>query len=120
MIPKDFPRDISVSRSTLVSRIDWVGAFVVTSGLLLLIVGLSEGNDPKTGWSKPFVLAILVLSVLLITGFCFWEHYLESKSTRDPLMPISVFKNKHFSIGMIIAFLFYGAFNNYLIYATYL
>ncbi|RDW87601.1 hypothetical protein BP5796_03295 [Coleophoma crateriformis] len=119
MIPKDFPPDTNVSRSTLVSHIDWVGALVITAGLVLLIFALSEGNDLKKGWRKPFVLASLILSILLLMAFCFWEYYLESKTTRDPLIPISLFKNKHFSVGMAIAFLFYGAFNNYLIYTTY-
>ena len=119
IIPKDI-KNIEVTRITLALRIDWLGAFLVTSGLLLLIVGLSEGNVPSEGWKAPMVPAFIVVGLVLIAGFICYEHYLETKSTREPLMPVSIFGNKRFSIGMGVTLFFYCAFNNFLIYATYL
>ena len=34
-------------------RIDWLGAFLVTSGLILIIFALSQGKYALQGWATP-------------------------------------------------------------------
>lgn len=99
------------------SGVDWLGAFLFTSGLLLLLIGLSEGVSE--GWQTPFVIAILVISVIFLVSFLFWQRYLERKGD-EPLMRVSTFGNARFSIAMIIVFLFSAGFTNFLVYSTYL
>jgi len=115
IIPKEPPRDQGSSDSR-VSGIDWIGAFLFTSGALLLLIALSEGVSQ--GWRTPYVIAILIVSVLFLAVFLLWQHYLE-KSAREPLMRVSTFKNGRFSWAMFIIFLFSGGFTNYLLYSTY-
>jgi hypothetical protein len=98
--------------------VDWIGAFLYTSGTLLLLTGLSEGVSQ--GWKTPFIIALLVLSVIFLVAFVTWQHYLERRGTSDPLMRVSIFSNGRFSVAMIIVCLFSAGFTNWLVYSTYL
>lgn len=100
------------------SGIDWPGAFLFTSGTLLLLIALSEGVAQPKGWRTPFVIAILILSVLFLGCFIAWQHYLETISS-EPLMRVSTFKTGRFSAAMIIVFFFSAGFTNFLVYSTY-
>ncbi|KAL3422157.1 efflux transporter [Phlyctema vagabunda] len=119
VISNDVPSAFAESRTKLIVDIDWVGAFLVTAGLLLLITGVSEGNDPVVGWNAYLAPALMVVSVLMLACFAAWEYYLEQSTTRTPLMSVAVFKKKTFSICLVIMLLFWPAFNNFLVFATY-
>ncbi|KAH6898653.1 major facilitator superfamily domain-containing protein [Thelonectria olida] len=99
------------------AKVDWIGATLITVGLLALMFALTEGN--VVGWTTPWVPVLIVVSLLIVVAFGFWVRYLETKTTRPPLVKISVFHNWRFSAVMIIMGLFFGGFNNYLIYTTY-
>lgn len=114
VIPKESPNSVDSPRAP---GVDWIGAFLFTSGLLLLLIGLSEGVSQ--GWKTPFVIAILVVSVTFLVSFIFWQHHLEQKSV-EPLMRVSTFKNGRFSFAMVIVCLFSAGFTNFLVYSTYL
>ncbi|KAM0258372.1 hypothetical protein ACHAQJ_003847 [Trichoderma viride] len=121
--------------------IDWVGATLITVGLLALLFALTEGN--VVGWSTPWIPVLIVVSILIIAAFAVWQWYLERRLTAakaqiesglvvginsigerpllptPPLIKVSIFRNLQFSAVMVIMGLFFAAFNNYLIYATY-
>lgn len=118
LIPKEPPSNRDVPRRVLAAKIDWLGAFLFTSGLLLLLTGVSEGAS--VGWNVPFVIAILAISVVLLGAFIFLENYLEQKTIREPLIRLSTFSHGRYSIAMIIVTLFSCAFMNFLTYSTYL
>ncbi|KAF4470915.1 hypothetical protein FALBO_2177 [Fusarium albosuccineum] len=99
------------------AAIDWIGATLITCGLLALMFALTEGN--VVGWSAPWIPALIVVSVLIIVAFFFWQRYLEQKTNRPPLVKVSIFNNWRFTSVMCIMCLFFGGFNNFLIYATY-
>lgn len=113
VIPNDPPRDQDGPRA---SSVDWIGAFLFTSGCLLLLIALSEGA--ALGWSTPFVIAILVVALIFVAVFLFWQYHLE-KTSREPLIRVSTFRNGRFSFAMAIVFFFSAAFTNYLVYSTY-
>ncbi|KAH8669746.1 major facilitator superfamily-domain-containing protein [Tricladium varicosporioides] len=117
VIPKDHKRHSLDATVPRVSGVDWIGAFLFTSGALLLLIALSEGVSE--GWGTPFVIVILVISVLFIGSFIFWQNYLETKSQREPLMRVSIFRTPRFSFAMVIVCLFSGGFTNFLVYSTY-
>lgn len=101
--------------------LDWFGALLITAGLCLLIFSLSEGSTLTDGWRQsPMVPALFAVSIVLIVAFLYWEHYMETKTQLEPLMRISLFKNKKFSIALFITAFFWAAFSNFLVYATYL
>ncbi|RFU74117.1 hypothetical protein TARUN_8117 [Trichoderma arundinaceum] len=129
--------------------IDWIGATLITVGLLALMFALTEGN--VVGWSTPWIPVLIVLSIVIIAAFAVWQWHLERRltafKTREaqaesgaamteagddtlrplpptssptpPLIKVSIFRNLQFSAVMVIMGLFFAAFNNYLIYATY-
>ena len=97
--------------------VDWFGGSIITTGLVMLLFALSEGN--VEGWGTPWVPSLIVISILLIVLFGFWQHRLEASTDRQPLMKVSIFKNTQFSAANVIMLLFYSSFNNFLIFATY-
>jgi predicted MFS family arabinose efflux permease len=99
------------------AAIDWIGATLITCGLLALMFALTEGNI--VGWTAPWIPALIVVAFGIIVAFFFWQRYLEQKTTRPPLVKVSIFNNLRFTAVMLIMGLFFGGFNNYLIYATY-
>lgn len=97
--------------------VDWIGAVLVTVGLLLLLFSLTEGN--VVGWSTPWIPVLIVVSVLIIVAFFFWQRHLEKRGKQAPLVKVSMFHNLRFSAVMLVMCLFFASFNNYLIFATY-
>ncbi|CAH0049528.1 unnamed protein product [Clonostachys solani] len=99
-------------------NIDWVGGFLITVGLLALMVALTEGN--VVGWATPWIPVLIVVSFLIIAAFVYWQNYIETRlPDRAPLLKVSLFRNTRFSAVMAIMGLFFAAFNNYLVFATY-
>ncbi|KAL1840665.1 hypothetical protein VTJ49DRAFT_215 [Mycothermus thermophilus] len=111
--PTPPPRNPDGSRAS----IDWLGAVLVTVGLLVLLFALTEGNF--VGWSTPWVPVLIVISILLIVLFALWQHRLEKIGKLAPIMKVSNFRNPHFSAAMVIMALFFSSFNGFLVYATY-
>ncbi|KAI1841574.1 hypothetical protein JX266_012227 [Neoarthrinium moseri] len=102
---------------SLVGSVDWFGGIVITSAILALLFGLTEGN--VVGWSTVWIYLLIVISLLLIGIFVAWQWYQETHTSRPPLMKVSLFKNKLFSVAMVIMAIFFATFNDFLIYATY-
>ncbi|KAG4418047.1 hypothetical protein IFR04_008784 [Cadophora malorum] len=117
IIPKEPTRAERSADGPQASNVDWIGAFLFTAGALLLLISLSQGAS--MGWKAPLVIAFLILSVLFLASFGFWEHFLEVRD-REPLMRISTFKNGRFTIAMLIVCIFSAGFTNFLVYSTYL
>ncbi|KAI8935555.1 hypothetical protein NX059_008124 [Plenodomus lindquistii] len=99
------------------NTVDWIGGTIITVGLIMLLFALSEGN--VVGWSTPWVPVLIVVSLILIVLFGFWQHHLETKTQKRPLMKLSIFKNSKFTAANVLMALFFASFNNYLIFATY-
>lgn len=102
------------------ATVDWVGAVLITVGLMVLLFALTEGN--VVGWSTPWVPVLIVVAVVLIVVFVLWQRHLEKAAgghTQTPLMKVSVFRNPRFGAGMCIMALFFACFNGYLIFVTY-
>lgn len=79
-------------------RVDWIGAFLVTAGLVLIIFVLSDGETAPRQWSTPCmclpdrlfsktvtdnscsdtdIIALLIVGVVFLSCFVLWELYLE-------------------------------------------
>jgi Na+/melibiose symporter-like transporter len=99
------------------NKVDWIGGTLITVGLIILLFALSEGN--VVGWDTPWVPTLIVVAFIIIAAFGFWQHHLETKTQKRPLMKLSIFKNRKFAWANVLMALFFSSFNNYLIYATY-
>ncbi|KAI0171973.1 drug resistance protein [Hypoxylon sp. FL1284] len=98
--------------------VDWIGGTLVTVAILALLFALTEGN--VVGWSTIWIYLLIVISVLLLAIFVAWQWYQEKHMTSKPLMKVSVFKNARFSAAMVIMALFFAAFNDLVVSATFI
>lgn len=99
------------------ATIDWIGAVLITAGLMVLLFALTEGN--VVGWSTPWVPTLIVVALILITLFVLWQRHLENAGRQTPLIKVSVFRNPLLSAAMVIMALFFACFNGYLVFATF-
>jgi EmrB/QacA subfamily drug resistance transporter len=83
-------------------RVDIPGAVLVSGGLVGLTAGIIEA--PSHGWASGPVLAALVGGVLFLGAFLVVE-----RRTRQPLLPLSVFRSPQFSATNAVTFLVYAA-----------
>ncbi|KAG8732051.1 hypothetical protein FRC11_000928 [Ceratobasidium sp. 423] len=70
-------------------RIDWIGAALSTTALVLLTFSLAQSSSAKDGC------------------FIYWEHYLETHTTRPPLMSLGLWtraKGKFAAIQLVVFF----------------
>ena len=85
--------------------LDWLGNITFASGLLALMLGLTESLTPyghqATGWSNPMVELAVGAGVVLLALF----FVIESR-VAHPMFELSLFRIRDFLFGNIAAFLF--------------
>ena len=64
---------------------DVPGAVLVTAGLSLLVLGITQGQ--AWGWDSVRTIGVFVASAVLLVAFALWEQ-----RQRDPLVPFSIFR----------------------------
>jgi EmrB/QacA subfamily drug resistance transporter len=94
-IPPGEPRD-SQSR-----RIDFAGAALCAAGLGGPVFALIE--QPRLGWSSAAVMLPLIAGVCLLGLFTLFES-----RTRDPMLPLGLFRRRNFAAGNIETFAMYA------------
>ncbi|KAK0453219.1 putative efflux transporter [Armillaria borealis] len=105
-------------------RIDVVGTFLATAGLVLIVFVLTQGELAPQQWKTPYIIALLITGVILTVLFLLWQHYLErqqdsvysrSKWTPPPLMRLSLWTRAHgrVAVVMVIAFLNWCCFQGW-------
>lgn len=78
--------------------IDYLGAFTLVVGLTSLLLGLVWGGN-QYPWSSFQIIGLFLLSGIFLTLFGFVEKY-----AKEPILPLSLFKNNIFLISVIIIF----------------
>jgi EmrB/QacA subfamily drug resistance transporter len=76
-------------------HLDVPGAVLVTSGLMLLVFGLTSAT--QSGWAALPTVAAFTLSALLLTGFVVNES-----RASHPLMPLSIFRIRNVTAGNLM------------------
>jgi EmrB/QacA subfamily drug resistance transporter len=82
--------------------LDWKGALLVLLGLGSLTYGLVA--LPILKWSDPIVLASLIVGLVLLGAFVRVEGH-----SRAPMLPLTMFQSRAFSVINILTLLLYGA-----------
>ncbi|NKQ25311.1 MFS transporter [Streptomyces galbus] len=86
-------------------RLDVTGAGILTAGLFSLILPLVIGREHDwPGWS----LVLLLLSPLLLAEFFVYENKLSELADRSPLVPTSLFRERSFTVGLLISVVFFA------------
>ncbi|KAL5362111.1 hypothetical protein BJX96DRAFT_166411 [Aspergillus floccosus] len=94
------PREPAVDRH---GKIDWVGSALGTSALILF--NFVWNQAPSVGWSTPYEIALLIISVVLFAMFNAWEKY----GTAHPIMPLDIFRAPCFLTLILVVLLNYMA-----------
>lgn len=104
-------------KKSMKASVDWIGGMLITISLMVLLFALTEGNI--VGWKTPWISVLIVVAVVLLACFVLWQLHLEKRTTRSPLMKVTIFKRLKVSAAMFTMAMFFSAFNGYLIFATY-
>ena len=95
-------------------KIDWVGAALIIVGLILITFALCQASNTSRGWRTPYMPVLLVLGVLFLVAFLFWESYVE-----DPLMPLYMWKYPNIGLALALLFIAFFVFaGNYMYYTS--
>ena len=82
------------------SRFDWLGAFLSSSALLALLVGIS--NAHRAGWTSPLILAAVTAFVALLVAFVWWEL-----RCAGPMLELRLFRRRNFFLGVTANYLMF-------------
>ncbi|KAI0096752.1 MFS general substrate transporter [Nemania sp. FL0031] len=92
--------------------VDIVGSYLGVGGLVLF--NFVWNQAPIVGWDNPYEIALLVVSVLHIAVFAYWE----SKVAKDPILPFNIWGVPSFGrliICVALSFMSLGIFYWYMI-----
>jgi glycerol uptake facilitator-like aquaporin len=108
------PSDTSERRG-LGIKMDWIGAVLISSGLILVVFAITDSSHAPQGWATPYIYSLLVIGLLLLAA----AVYVEGWVAEMPLLPFDLFKVK-FMKPLVIALLFtYGSLGVFLLYSTF-
>jgi EmrB/QacA subfamily drug resistance transporter len=105
---------VTEQKAEVQGKLDWAGAVSVTLGLVALVYGITRSSS--AGWGSREVVAALVAGVALLAFFVVDQAKLASQ----PLVPLSIFRNRSVSAANGAALFASGAFGVTFFYATLL
>jgi len=103
-VPNDTTEKQALTWETL-KNFDIPGVLLTVAGIAMFSGGLSLGGNAHEGWKTPYVIALLIVGVACLAAFVVWECYCER-----PLIPMSIFKDRNFSLLLIILLLGFMGF----------
>ena len=93
-------------------KIDWVGAYLGVGGLILFNFAWNQAS--VVGWEEVYVYVLLIVAILHFCIFIFWE----AKVAKEPIMPLSIWKEKSFAPLMVAVFFSFMAFGIFVWYSV--
>ncbi|KAG2739349.1 efflux transporter [Suillus brevipes Sb2] len=110
---------------TATEAVDWIGASLVTVGLVLIVFVLGQGEVASQGWKTPYIIILSIVGIIMVSLFLLWERYLEqfmddpsrtpSAWTPPPLMKLSLWTRAkgRMAVILVIALLNWCAFSSW-------
>jgi EmrB/QacA subfamily drug resistance transporter len=93
---------------------DVPGAVLVTSGLVLLVLGITQGRQWE--WASAKTIGVFAVSAILLGAFVLWEQ-----RQREPLVPFSIFRLQTLTAANVAGFIMGTAlFSMFLILTLYM
>jgi len=77
---------------------DWLGSMLSAGSLLTILLALTMAN--RFGWISTPIIASLILFLLLLAGFIWWETHTDS-----PMLDLTLFKRRLIAMGMAAGWL---------------
>ncbi len=95
-------------------KLDWTGALLSVATIGALLYTIIEA--PVYGWASIHTLISAIISIVLFILFILWE-----RRVKHPMLPLSFFSSKRFSIGSLTLVLtFFGLFGLFYVLTQYL
>jgi EmrB/QacA subfamily drug resistance transporter len=95
-------------------KLDLVGLLLSGLGLLGIILGVVRTNT--LGWGDPQVIALIVVGILLLVAFLWWEG-----RTPEPMLPLAFFRNRAFAATNAVSVaMYFGMFGSIFLLTQYL
>jgi EmrB/QacA subfamily drug resistance transporter len=79
--------------------IDYLGAAVLAAGLSAIVLFTSLGGT-SYAWGSPFIVALIIASVVLLVLFPFVEA-----RAAEPIVPLALFRNRTFNVTSVVGFI---------------
>ncbi|KAG2144467.1 major facilitator superfamily domain-containing protein [Suillus clintonianus] len=80
--------------------LDLVGIVILTVAFILFIFAITSGST--VGWKSPMVLVLLIVSILMMVGFFYWETLLPAN---EAAIPPQTWFYSNFSVLLVVGFL---------------
>ncbi|MGC0419675.1 MFS transporter [Embleya sp. AB8] len=88
------------------NRIDYLGVGLLSVAMFCLVWGVIKSGEK--GWGSAYTLSFMAGTLILLALFALWQT-----RAPEPLMPLVMFRNRSFSIGIVLmifmAFAMFGA-----------
>ena len=91
--PKDAEQSLGGLNVETLKQMDWIGAVLAVTGIALFTAAFTLAPDAEHGWATGYVIAMLIIGVLLISIFLYWQSIF-----KYPLMPLRVWRDRNFSL----------------------
>ncbi|KAG9767725.1 putative transporter, partial [Aureobasidium melanogenum] len=106
--PHDVEQSLGGLNMETFVKFDLLGALLAVAGIAMFTASMTLAGDAPDGWKTPYVIALLVVGVVLISGFIYWQGVF-----RYPLMPLKVWRDRNFTLVVVVLCLgFYGFAGN--------
>ncbi|EXJ55395.1 hypothetical protein A1O7_08322 [Cladophialophora yegresii CBS 114405] len=90
----------TMSRTEIAKQIDYIGAVLSITGVILFLVALQSGGSSHP-WKSAYVLCMLFIGAALIAAFVMWEW----KGAKYPMVPKDLFAGQRIvAIALAVAF----------------
>ncbi len=75
---------------------DWLGVALSAAAMFLIVFGIQEGQtyDWGTIYGRVTVPLVIGAGLAFLAAFLFWQ----SRNTKEPLVPLSLFRDRNFSV----------------------
>lgn len=109
-LPSTKPTSTKSLGRRLAEDIDWVGAFILSAALGLLMYDLAIVTTSWRSIQSAQSIAILTISILLLICFPAWMHF-QTQHGRPALIPNSLWKNASFTTICVAVFFCWASLN---------
>nr|AAM48914.1 trichothecene efflux pump [Fusarium graminearum] len=90
------------------AKLDWIGIFLVTSGVSLFLLGVSWGGKPNSAWDSGKIIGLMTSGLGSLLVFALYEVY--GKPER-PMVPPALFKDFRGFVCILLISSIMGAMN---------
>lgn len=101
------------------AKIDYLGSLTLTIALVTIVLATDNTSSIFASWiDHGFSLVAIRAVLLIIAALAIIGFLLAERKASSPVLPLSFFKNRTFTVGMVSMMLFGAAFMSMILYAT--